>query len=393
MMEMDLFNRILFLILICFSFLIFIFTISMNKKNSMFKAFGMVFFLPFSLCTISFVFINKISLDYIYWLSETCMSIVFLILILFKGKQKNYSLVNFIILSMSIGLCILLKNNLLPLHFVSSKIQVLISVLIIILNLILLKYKDFLEKEFLTANILLIISVVLSLFSNQKHVLQGILILKFLTYLTFYIFFYKRTYGQFIDKIKEANKIKKSLNKVINRDVKKKMLHYEIAREKLLMKAKTDSLTKTYNKEAIFDIINDLISKNKQFSIMMFDIDDFKKINDTYGHIVGDVCIKKLVDTVKKCIREVDYLGRYGGDEFILVLPSLEIEQGMLIAQRLIKNVNMISSPKFTISIGISIYPHDGNTAKDLISIADEGLYYSKKVGKNTSSYINTFDK
>lgn len=390
MIQLDVFNKILFLILICFSFLIFVFTISMNKKNSLSKALGMAFFLPFCLCISSFLFINEISLIYLYWFAEACMSIIFCVLILLRVKEKNYNIVYFTILTISIGLCILLQHDIFLFYLLSNKIKVLIPICIIILNLILLKYKELLEKTFLKANVFLIISIVLNLFNNQENVLEAILISKFITYLTFYTYFYKKTYGEFIKKIEEANEVKKSLNKVINRDVKKKLLHYEITKEKLLMKAKTDSLTKTYNKEAIFDIINDLIITNKPFSIMMFDMDNFKKINDSYGHIVGDVCIKKLVDTVRTCIRQVDYLGRYGGDEFILVLPSLDVNQAKLVSKRLIKNVNKIGDPKFTISIGISAYPQDSNTVKDLIAIADEGLYYSKKVGKNTASYINS---
>lgn len=391
MIQIELFNNISFLVIICFSFLIFVFTASMNKKNTIFKAFGIAFFLPFCLCIVSFLFLNQISEGYTYWFAETCLSIIFLLLILIGGNENNYSIVNLIIFSVGIGLCILLQQiYTLPFNLLSNKIRVMISVAIIASNLILLKYKNLSDKSFLKANVFLIISIVLNLFNEQRFVLEAILIFRFITYLTFYTYFYKKTYREFISKIEEANKMKKSLNKAINRDVKKKLLHYEITKQKLLMKSKTDSLTKTYNKEAIFDIINDLIKRDKPFSIMMFDMDNFKKINDEYGHIVGDVCIKKLVDTARASIRKVDYLGRYGGDEFIIVFPSLQIKEARLIAQRLIKNVNNINNPEFTISIGISTYPQDGNTVKDLVSIADEGLYYSKKTGKNNASYINS---
>ncbi|MCG8538936.1 MAG: GGDEF domain-containing protein [Clostridia bacterium] len=192
-----------------------------------------------------------------------------------------------------------------------------------------------------------------------------------------------------MNKIKEADKIRKRLDISINKEVKKQLLHYEIAKEKLLMKSKTDSFTKTYNKETIITMIHELIEleENEQFSILMLDIDNFKGINDKYGHITGDLCIKNLVNTLRNNISKIDILGRYGGDEFIIILPLLDIEEARLVAEKIRENVSKMSEPKFTISIGISNYPRHGNTVKDLISLADKGLYSSKHRGKNTVSH------
>lgn len=281
------------------------------------------------------------------------------------------------------------KLNIPPLYALSSRNQVLILVYLIVVNLILLRYKKVSMQQFFLANIFLLMSAVINYFQDQEYIRQISLMFKLAAYYTFYYCFYREIYDKFVNKVKEANKLKKTINRELNREVKKQMLHYEIAKEKLLMKSKTDSLTKAYNKETIINVIDELIKFNEgeSFSILMFDIDNFKEINDTYGHITGDICIKNLVNTVRGSIRDVDVLGRYGGDEFILVLPALDLKESRLVGERLRENVSTMSNPKFTISVGVATYPQDGKTVKDLISMADEGLYQSKKSGKNSVSH------
>ena len=151
----------------------------------------------------------------------------------------------------------------------------------------------------------------------------------------------------------------------------------------------TDLLTKTLNKITILNIIEKLITskREKVFSILMFDIDDFKTINDTLGHIAGDLCLRTLAIIASNNIREVDYIGRYGGDEFIIVLPNLAENEAQFVAERFRNKVNETSNPKLTVSIGIATYPRDGETVKDLLSAADKALYKSKSKGKNTISH------
>ncbi len=390
MLNLDILTKIEFLIIVCFSFLIFIFVLSMNKSITLSKVFGTAFFIPFSISAFSALFITELALTYIFWLSEVVLSIIFLIIIVFSSRKKNYDVFMYFIFMISILCCIMLyKLSIIPLYDLSHSNQALILIYIIIMNLILLKYKKMSMKTFFLGNIFLLISGFINYFQDQEYIRQISVICKLAAYFTFYYYFYRLIYDKFINKVKEANKLKKSINRELNREVKKQMLHYEIAKEKLLMKSKTDSLTKAYNKEAIINMIDDLIKfKGKEdFSILMFDIDNFKKINDTYGHINGDICIKSLVNIVRGSIRDVDVLGRYGGDEFLLVLPALDLKEARLVAERLRKNVNTLSNPKFTISIGVATYPQDGKRVKDLISIADEGLYQSKKSGKNTVSH------
>ncbi|WP_459195823.1 GGDEF domain-containing protein [Wukongibacter baidiensis] len=318
------------------------------------------------------------------------LTIVFIISMFLKFDNKSYD--SAIVIIFITGLCsyfVLLKPDIIPLYLLSDRNQIFISMYIIAVNLGLIKYRKFPNKSFFLANTLLLISTGLNFFEDNNYGITLSIVIRFFAYLTFYRYIHSETYNEIMSKLKEASKLKQKIDRSVNKEVKKQLLHYEIAKEKLLIKSKTDSLTKAYNKEAIINIIDEMINskENDKFSVMMFDIDNFKHINDTFGHITGDVCIKNLVNTARSSIRERDLLGRFGGDEFVIVLPGLDIEEASVVAERLRENVSSMKNPKFTISIGISSYPQDGNTVKDLISLADNGLYVSKEKGKNMVSH------
>lgn len=362
----------------------------MNRKQSLSKALGLAFILPFSICVYSLMFLKGTSTSYIFWFAEIALSMVFLVSMFLKFNNKSYD--SAIIIIFIIGACsyfVLKKADIIPLYLLSHRNQIFISIYIITVNLVLIKYRKFPNKSFFLANILLLISTGLIFFENQHYSLAISQISRFFAYLTFYKYIYNETYDELMSKVKEANRLKQKIDRSVNKEVKKQLLHYEIAKEKLIIKSKTDSLTKAYNKEAIINIIDEMIKfkKNEKFSVMMFDIDNFKHINDTFGHITGDVCIKNLVNTARSSIREKDLLGRFGGDEFVIVLPGLDIGEAKLVAERLRENVSLMKNPKFTISVGVASYPQDGSTVKELISLADEGLYVSKEKGKNMVSH------
>lgn len=126
-------------------------------------------------------------------------------------------------------------------------------------------------------------------------------------------------------------------------------------------------------------------------SLIMVDIDWFKRTNDTYGHEVGNVVLRELVDVIDDCIRDTDRLCRYGGEEFIVILPQTDSDDANVIGERIREKVDThifgghggVPKLRVTVSIGITAYPDNGLSTADLISAVDSALYRAKGSGKN----------
>jgi diguanylate cyclase (GGDEF)-like protein len=159
--------------------------------------------------------------------------------------------------------------------------------------------------------------------------------------------------------------------------------------EDTLIKAHTDTLTSLWNHGYFqYRLDEELLkakSKNYPISILMIDLDDFKKFNDTYGHIQGDEALRKVSEQLKKKARETDIICRYGGEEFSVILLFTTKDEAFNIAENIRKNLaeNNISGYKFTVSVGLSNYPQDGLEKDVLIRKADMALYKAKREGKN----------
>lgn len=176
---------------------------------------------------------------------------------------------------------------------------------------------------------------------------------------------------------------------LVNNKMRKEISKRKKAEETLKDYANKDSLTKIFNRAKIDSVLKEEIKKAKlfdeTFSVIFFDIDDFKLINDDFGHIKGDNVLIKLASLVSKNIRDSDIIGRWGGEEFIIILPNTTSNKAFILANNLrelvLKN-NFEINKQLTISIGITQYtPND--TKKDLIKRADEAMYYVKNKGKN----------
>jgi diguanylate cyclase (GGDEF)-like protein len=155
-------------------------------------------------------------------------------------------------------------------------------------------------------------------------------------------------------------------------------------------KADIDPLTRLYNRRVLDREIENLISTNTQFSLVMYDIDDFKKVNDSFGHLAGDEVLKMVSDIVRKSIRKTDVACRYGGEEIIIIFKDLSKEDACVISERIRNNIEITSTLWsggnifVTVSGGVSAYPLDGKTKYDIIKIADYILYTQcKRMGKN----------
>lgn len=152
--------------------------------------------------------------------------------------------------------------------------------------------------------------------------------------------------------------------------------------------ATIDGLTGLYNNRYIYERLEEetrRCSKNKcTFVVMILDIDHFKRINDTYGHLTGDKILKDLAEILKGNIREIDLVGRYGGEEFLIMLTDAYLSDGFEAAEKIrraVENMEFVKNIRLTISIGVEEYT--GEKVSELLEKADSKLYKAKNSGRN----------
>ncbi len=165
---------------------------------------------------------------------------------------------------------------------------------------------------------------------------------------------------------------------------------------KLYINSIQDPLTKAFNRQKMeYDLLEnlELYKRHKDvFSILMIDIDHFKKINDTYGHDAGDMVLKSLVKTIKGSLRKGDVIYRYGGEEFIILLPRTPLKEAIKVAEKLREKIMYIRVPyknkiiTFTASFGVT-QVKDSDNLNTLIKRADKALYKAKNNGRNRVEY------
>jgi diguanylate cyclase (GGDEF)-like protein len=163
--------------------------------------------------------------------------------------------------------------------------------------------------------------------------------------------------------------------------------------ERTHMLSITDGLTGAYNYRFLIDAIAKEINRAQRFSevfsIVMLDVDGLKEYNDVHGHLGGSDVIKRVSRIAASCLRSVDMLCKYGGDEFVIVLPRTAKKGAAIAAERLRKAIERHCFPgedvtgEITSSLGIASYPEDGITVQELISRADQALYSAKRHGRN----------
>lgn len=156
-----------------------------------------------------------------------------------------------------------------------------------------------------------------------------------------------------------------------------------------------DGLTGLLNHRRLHERLQEELSRSLRYhhplTLLMIDVDYFKRYNDTYGHQQGDELLRMLAEILRQNIRQSDIVGRYGGEEFVVILPETDKESAVVLAQRLCEVVAHTPFPGYpggspvrcTVSIGVASYPEDALTASDLIAAADTALYRAKRFGKN----------
>ena len=158
--------------------------------------------------------------------------------------------------------------------------------------------------------------------------------------------------------------------------------------KKLEYMAYYDKLTNIFNRRKFRDILDEFVNFSKRYksplSLIFLDIDDFKKVNDTYGHEVGDFILKEVVNVAKKSLRKSDVFGRWGGEEFLILLPNTDVNGAKMVAEKIRKSIEDydFNGLKITISLGVTQLKID-DTIEKFVNRADMALYQAKKEGKN----------
>jgi len=169
---------------------------------------------------------------------------------------------------------------------------------------------------------------------------------------------------------------------------KETQLELEYKNRILFELSSIDELTKISNHRTLMDRLNAEMTEagrtSSPLSIAIFDIDDFKKVNDSKGHVFGDQVLVDVATILKKSIRGTDLVGRYGGEEFMIIFSNTSIDVAKKISERIrqaVENYEFIDGLRITISGGVGQYSSE--TILELIHLADTGLYRAKRNGKN----------
>ncbi len=230
------------------------------------------------------------------------------------------------------------------------------------------------------------------------------LYVKLLFYITHQIFSEKNSKLLWNDILEHKNKISEILNRNVEisvatldylTNIKKEIKNPKLIGEAFIGKiaeiASIDPLTKLYNRQYLFLKLKEEINRYSRyettFSVLMIDLDNFKVINDSFGHQKGDEILSEFGNILDASKRELDICARYGGEEFIIILPHTDRSESYKIAERLrLLIIDKFKNDNLTASIGISNCPENGKTIESLIKKADDSLYKSKKMGKNRVS-------
>jgi diguanylate cyclase (GGDEF)-like protein len=201
----------------------------------------------------------------------------------------------------------------------------------------------------------------------------------------------KPLYGQIVTDVIKRDLCFQILNEFFFKVIKRTLSYLDATEFKNMFKelAHKDDVTGLYNQRKLYLDLERLIKSEEIFTVLFIDVDNFKDVNDGYGHVVGSDLLSKLSIVFKDSIRQTDYFYRYGGDEFVILLPDTSAKDSKVVAQRLLKHVKTQNfeikdkgNTHLSVSIGVAEYPKDAANAQEIISIADNMMYNSKKSGR-----------
>ena len=181
---------------------------------------------------------------------------------------------------------------------------------------------------------------------------------------------------------------------ILEKKISRLILNYEVQisqyTEKLEQLSATDHLTNLSNRLKLDEVFVNEIGRAKRYqkplSIILVDVDKFKLINDTYGHIVGDQVLQELAEIFKRNIRSTDTIGRWGGEEFLIICPETGLDEAIRLADKVRQYIEVHPFPEIdsaTCSFGVSYFKNNDDTKESIVNRADEALYLAKRGGRN----------
>lgn len=167
----------------------------------------------------------------------------------------------------------------------------------------------------------------------------------------------------------------------------------ERLRASLAREAHRDPLTDLYNRRFVFEAMETELKRfrryGESFALILIDVDHFKRVNDTLGHCAGDAALRQIAETCVQSVRETDVVGRFGGEEFIIVMPHTNAEAARQVAERIRRSIGrqrfswQQKSAAITISLGVAEVQGESASFNELIRVTDEALYAAKRAGRN----------
>lgn len=379
------------LIFIVFSFTIYVFTRSLSQKPSLTTLQAALFVNPLVAGLVLF-YSNQLPAAAMLGSAQTLMTLAWLILQKWPPGEGDLGNWEKCILVFGLApLLLLIKPEIFLYNEWMPQIPLFLSAALVLAVLLVQRKKHPESKPYLYPALVFFGLAPLALLRTDSWLKAMAILLYTGAFSYFFAYFYRQSIDVLGAKIVDAEAKLLEWERSVRKEVNKRTFEVERSNTRLLDMTKIDPMTELYNKVNIIKIIDALAEDRQQrpFTVLMFDIDNFKNINDTRGHLTGDMIIKQVAATARSCVRDRDSVGRYGGDEFIIALPTANLTDAHTIAERLRTRIADNELINCTVSIGLASFPVDGTNAQELIKAADEGLYISKQKGRNAVSHLS----
>lgn len=348
---------------------------------------GSVFIIPLTAAGFSFLSQNALPVTLAIAMGEIALTVLLILFISALKCRVRIESALFISLLTALGLCFGLASPY-PLSFLGQELRTYLVISFLLTAALVILTRGTSEHAMTKSFPLLGAAQLVMMFEAVPMSAALALFLKGIFYLQITRFMLNTIHDEITKEVADARRLRKDFDDELRKEVKKQVFYMEMSQQKMAKISQTDALTEALNRKGIMDQMERLVEDRsvKEFSMLIFDIDNFKNVNDTLGHPVGDQCLKTLAHIARANLRDGDFLGRYGGDEFIILLPYADTETAYRVAERFRLRIQETENPHFTVSIGLATYPYDGKSNRELLEYADAGLYISKQKGRNRIS-------